>query len=240
MSTASSGAKERGPLPFQDIGREHKRRFILNAAAAAFGAKGFHEVTVKDIAQRAGIAHGTFYLYFKDKKDVYRTLAGELQSQIVAVILPGGVVEAPPEGADPSALVRKRLSDLAGLFERESSFARVFVYRAPGSDPEFEGQRRRFVGDLTDGIAAVLRDGAERGFLRRHDPRVAAMCLVGSIDMVIESWLRTADEPAGPSLAEMMDQAARFFLPSLLAPKSGREAAAGAADETYTSEGRRR
>ena len=75
MSTASSGAKERGPLPFQDIGREQKRRFILKAAAAAFGAKGFHAVTVKDIAERAGIAHGTFYLYFKDKKDVYRELS---------------------------------------------------------------------------------------------------------------------------------------------------------------------
>ena len=240
MSTVSSEAEERGALPFQDIGREHKRRFILNAAAAAFGAKGFHEVTVKDIAQRAGIAHGTFYLYFKDKKDVYRTLAGELQSQIFAVILPGEVAEAPPEGEDPSALVRRRLSDLARLFERESSLARVFVYRAPGSDPEFEGQRRRFVGDLIDGIAAALQDGAERGVFRRHDPRVAAMCLVGSIDMVIESWLRTADEPAGPALAEMMDQAARFFLPSLLAPESGREAAADAAGETSTPEGRTR
>jgi TetR/AcrR family fatty acid metabolism transcriptional regulator len=240
MSTASSEAEEPGPLPFQDIGREQKRRFILNAAAAAFGAKGFHEVTVKDIAKRAGIAHGTFYLYFKDKKDVYRTLAGELQSQIVEVILPGGMAEAPPEGTDSSALVRERLSDLARLFERESSFARVFVYRAPGSDPEFEDQRRRFVGDLTDGIAVVLRDGAERGFFRQHDPCVAAMCLVGSIDMVIESWLRTADEPAGPALAEMMDQAALFFLPSLLAPKSGREAAAGAAGETPNPEGRRR
>jgi AcrR family transcriptional regulator len=240
MSTASSEAEEPGPLPFQDIGREQKRRFILNAAAAAFGAKGFHDVTVNDIAQRAGIAHGTFYLYFKDKKDVYRTLAGELQSQVVEVILPGGVAEAPPEGTDPSALVRKRLSDLAGLFERESSFARVFVYRAPGSDPEFEEQRRRFVGDLTDGIAAVLQAGAERGFFRRHDPRVAAMCLVGSIDMVIESWLRTAGQPAGPSLAEMMDAAARFFLPSLLAPKSGRRAAAGAAGEASTPERGRR
>lgn len=236
MSTASSEAGEPGPLPFQDIGREQKRRFILNAAAAAFGAKGFHEVTVKDIAQRAGIAHGTFYLYFKDKKDVYRTLAAELQSLIVEVILPAGVAEAPTEGTDPSALVRKRLSDLARLFERESSFARVFVYRAPGSDPEFEEQRRRFVGDLTDGIAAVLQIGAERGFFRRHDPRVAAMCLVGSVDMVIESWLRTVGEPAGPSLAEMMDQAALFFLPSLLAPKSGREAAAGATNETSTPE----
>jgi AcrR family transcriptional regulator len=238
MKAVSSEAEDTGTLPFQEIAREHKRRFILNAAAAAFGAKGFHEVTVKDIAQRAGIAHGTFYLYFKDKKEVYRILAAEFRSQVVAAILPGGVTEDPPEGADPSALVRERLSDLARLFEQESSFARVYVYRALGGDPELEEERRRFVGNLTDGIAAVLREGAERGFFRRHDPRVAAMCLVGSIDMVIENWLRTADDPARPALAEMMDQAARFFLPSLLAPKSGREA--NAVGETSTPEGRTR
>jgi hypothetical protein len=58
------------------------------------------------------------------------------------------------------------------------------------------------------------------------------MCLVGSIDMVIESWLESAGEPTGPSLAEMMDQAARFFVPALLAaeaPQQGPEDAPRAA-----------
>jgi TetR/AcrR family fatty acid metabolism transcriptional regulator len=234
MSTASARAGKRSPQPFQGIGREQKRRFILEAAGDAFGAKGFHAVTVKDIAERAGIAHGTFYLYFKDKKDIYRELSRELQSQITEVILPGGAAGAPAEGTDVTTLVRQRLAGLARLFEREAGLARVFVYRAPGTDPEFEDQRRRFVLDLTDGIAAVLRAGADRGVFRRHDPRVAAMCLVGSIDMVIESWLETSGEPGGPSLFEMMDEAARFFVPALLAVKATRRVAedASRADST--------
>jgi AcrR family transcriptional regulator len=216
MTSGSARADKRGPLPFQDIGREQKRRFILESAAAAFGAKGFHAVTVKDIAKRAGIAHGTFYLYFKDKRAVYRELVEQLQSQIMHVILPGGAVEALAEGADLGAIVRERLVGLGELFEREASFARVFVYRTPGTDPEFEEQRRNFIRDLTDGIAAVLKAGAERGLFRRHDPRVAAMCLIGSMDMVIESWLQSSDEPNRPSLPEMMNEAARFFVPALL------------------------
>jgi AcrR family transcriptional regulator len=217
MKTASERAGRRSPPPFQDIGREVKRRFILEAAAESFGARGFHAVTVKDIAERAGIAHGTFYLYFKDKKDVYRELSLEMQSQIMEVILPGGTADALAEAGDVTTLVRDRLAALARIFEREAAFARVFVYRAPGTDPEFEEQRRRFVRELTDGIAAVLRAGAERGVFRRHDPRVAATCLVGSIDLVIESWLENSGEPTGPPLGEMMDEAARFFLPALLA-----------------------
>ena len=221
MSTRPARAEKRRSLPFQDIGRDQKRRFILKAAAAAFGARGFHAVTVTDIAERAGIAHGTFYLYFKDKKDVYRELSQQLQSQVMEVILPGGAAEVLADGTDLAALVRERLVGLGRLFEREASFARVFVYRAPGTDPEFEEQRRKFVDDLTDGVAAVLRAGAERGFFRRHDPRVAAMCLVGSMDMVIENWLETSGERNRPSLPEMMDEAARFFLPALLAAEAG-------------------
>ena len=234
MRAGSAKARERRALPFQDIGREQKRRFILKAAAAAFGEKGFHAVTVKDIAERAGIAHGTFYLYFKGKKDVYLELSQELQSQIMQVILPGGGVEVMAEGADLAAIVRDRLVGLGELFEREANFARVFVYRTPGTDPEFEEQRRTFIRDLTDGIAAVLRVGAERGLFRRHDPRVAAMCLVGSMDMVIESWLQSPDEPTGPSLSEMMDEAARFFVPALLETNAVRSRQGGRARTAAT------
>ena len=234
MSTASARAERRSPLPFQDIGREQKRRFILDAAADVFGAKGFHAATVQDITERAGIARGTFYLYFQDKRDIYRALSRKLQSQIMAVILPGGADEAPAGGADVAALIRERLVGLGRLFEREAGSARVFVYRAPGMDPEFEEQRREFLCDLTDGIAAVLRTGAERGVFRQHDPRVAAMCLIGSMDMVIENWLQTSAERNAPSLPEMMDEAARFFVPALLAVEAEERTGASASSTTST------
>lgn len=41
---------------------------ILAAAEEVFGEKGYYEASVTEIAQRAGIATGTFYLYFEEKK----------------------------------------------------------------------------------------------------------------------------------------------------------------------------
>ncbi len=215
MSTSSAELDRPEQPSFQGVGREQKRRFILEAAAAAFGARGFHSVSVKDIAKRAGIAHGTFYLYFKDKKDVYRELSRELQSHVREVILPGGPAGLLAEGVDVTKLVGQRLGELAALFEREADFARVFLYRTPGTDPEFEEQRRAFLEELTDSIAEVLNAGAERGFFRRHDPRVAAMCLIGSMDMVIESWLQTSAEQPEQSLTQMMNEAASFVVAAL-------------------------
>jgi len=109
VSAASATDRKRRPLGFQDIGREHKRRFILQAAAAVFGAKGFHAATVKDIAETAGIAHGTS-LYFKDKKDGYFALSHEFQSRIMEAILPGGEAAVLADGTDLPWLVRERLA----------------------------------------------------------------------------------------------------------------------------------
>jgi AcrR family transcriptional regulator len=215
MSRSSASPSGQAPPSFQGIARAQKRSFILEAAAAEFGAKGFHSVTVKDIAARAGIAHGTFYLYFKDKKDVYREISRQLRSQIFDVILPDSGTDLLADGVELTSLVRDRLAELAQLFEREADFARVFLYRTPGADPQFEEQRRAFVRDLTDGVAAVLQAGAERGLVRRSDPKVAAICLIGSMDMIIESWLHGSAEEGGSSLREMMDEAARFVVAAL-------------------------
>jgi len=221
VSARSGTAGKGGPVTFQDVGREQKRRFILEAAAGIFGAKGFHAATVKDIAGKAGIAHGTFYLYFRDKKDVYLALSHQFQSRIMEAILPAGEVGALAETTDLASFVRERLADLAKLFESEEGLARVFVYRSAGTDPEFEERRLEFVSRVTDAIAAVMQAGADQGLLRRQDPRVAAMCLVGSIEMVIECWLQASGKESGLSLPVMMEEAARFFLPALLPARAG-------------------
>jgi AcrR family transcriptional regulator len=47
-----------------------RRSQILDAATQVFAAKGFHGATIRQIAQQAGIADGTIYIYFKTKTDL--------------------------------------------------------------------------------------------------------------------------------------------------------------------------
>ncbi|MBX3062306.1 MAG: TetR/AcrR family transcriptional regulator [Anaerolineae bacterium] len=55
-----------------------RRGQILEAAAQVFAKKGFQRSTIKDIAQTAGIADGTIYLYFKHKDDLLLGLLDRL------------------------------------------------------------------------------------------------------------------------------------------------------------------
>jgi len=50
------------------------REKILRAAETEFGEKGFHEAAISAITHRAGVALGTFYVYFESKEEIFRAL----------------------------------------------------------------------------------------------------------------------------------------------------------------------
>ncbi len=58
--------------------KQHKRTALLNTAFELFTSKGLNRTSISDIVERAGVAKGTFYLYFKDKYDIHnRLIAGK-------------------------------------------------------------------------------------------------------------------------------------------------------------------
>jgi TetR/AcrR family fatty acid metabolism transcriptional regulator len=56
--------------PVQALLIDARRTQILNAATDVFAEKGFHDATIRQVAQRAGIADGTIYLYFANKTEL--------------------------------------------------------------------------------------------------------------------------------------------------------------------------
>jgi len=68
-----------------DEKKQLKRDALLNTAFELFTQKGIQETSVSDIATRAGVAKGTFYLYFKDKLDVRNLLIAHKSAQLFKV-----------------------------------------------------------------------------------------------------------------------------------------------------------
>ena len=75
------------PRPARDKdGRAERREAILDAALAEFSARGFAAARLDDIAGRAGVAKGTLYLYFRDKKTLFKELVRSRLSPLVDAI----------------------------------------------------------------------------------------------------------------------------------------------------------
>ena len=65
-----------------DNNKKKKRDSLLETAFQLFMTKGIQNTSVSDIAEQAGVAKGTFYLYFKDKHDIHNRLISHKSSQL--------------------------------------------------------------------------------------------------------------------------------------------------------------
>lgn len=65
-----------------EVNKRHKESSLLNTAFEFFTTKGFSKTSISDIVGHAGVAKGTFYLYFKDKYDIRNKLICHKSSQL--------------------------------------------------------------------------------------------------------------------------------------------------------------
>jgi AcrR family transcriptional regulator len=65
---------------------EARRQAILEAGLEVFASLGFASAKLDDVAQRAGVAKGTIYLYFKDKQDLFEQIIREALAPVIAAL----------------------------------------------------------------------------------------------------------------------------------------------------------
>lgn len=65
-----------------DTNKQLKENTLLKTAFDFFTTKGFSKTSISDIVETAGVAKGTFYLYFKDKYDIRNKLISHKSSQL--------------------------------------------------------------------------------------------------------------------------------------------------------------
>lgn len=193
-----------------------RTRQILEAAARVFARKGFHKATMKEIAREAGIAPGTIYLYFKNKKDLLVNLPRLVSEAFIEELQ--SLEARPLSEAELRSLVRNQL-DLA--LENVEIF-RVLFSSLPLMDEQTkEEYLRRSPLRLVAVIEGFIRRGIERGAFRPVDSTIAAWAFLG---MVFVFFLGQEVMP-GRAIArfdydQVVEQVVSIFMRGILKPQS--------------------
>lgn len=162
---AASGNK----VPKTARGRRTLRQ-LLDAAAEEFGERGFHEASISQITQRAGVAIGSFYTYFDSKEEVFTALVRDVSAQVRDFV-------APRISAQSNQLEAEREGQQAFL-----EFARLHkeIYRivdeAEFVDPAIY---REHYTSTAQRIAARLDAAYERGEISEGSSEIRAWALMG-------------------------------------------------------------
>ncbi len=112
-------------------GRRSIRR-LLDAGRVVIDRRGYHSARVEDIVKEAEISHGTFYLYFASKDELFRALATEVADELITVAVSLGEVSPESSGRDE---LRGWLESFASAYQRNGSIIRAWTeIEVGGSD----------------------------------------------------------------------------------------------------------
>ena len=163
--------------------RDERRAQLVTAARDVFGQKGYHAATVDDITRAAGVAKGTFYLYFDEKREVYYELVRSFLQHVKDI---GASVarEVHTPDASSSRAASRRPRELVRVFLEHHKLARLTYRESMSLDPELERMLRDFYRDLARVEADNIRVGIELGLFRPVEPMICAYAHIGMVERV--------------------------------------------------------
>ena len=183
---------------------EATRQKVLESAEHVFGEKGYHGASVTEITQAAGVAQGTFYLYFRGKKEIFLDLVDTLGRSLGAATLEASASASNYEEAE-------RLGFKAFFsFARQHRHIYRIVQECDRVDPV---TFRRFYADLAETYHRANAAAAARGEIAQSDPEVLAYCMLGVGHFVALRYLLWDED-----LSEEIEEAAIAFVQRGLRP----------------------
>jgi AcrR family transcriptional regulator len=166
--------------------RQNRREQVLACAQRVFSEKGYHDTGVADIIEAAGVARGTFYLYFESKRAIFVELLDRLLALIAGAVRR---IEVGDGAAPPEEQMLANVRNILGTLQTHRQLTRILFKTAIGIDADFDRKLDEFYGRLRDMIKGALTLGTEMGLVRECDPDVVSLCVLGSVKEVVEHYL---------------------------------------------------
>lgn len=189
--------------------RTERRDTLLAAARRAFAAHGYDRTGVADIIESAGVARGTFYLYFPGKRAIFDELLRTFLDRVLERVQ--GVRTGPGE-PPPAQQVRANIARVLDLLLRERELSTMVLGHAAGLDAEADRTLEAFHDRLAGALERALVSARALG-LSSAEPRIAARILLGGAYEIARYMLRVPDPPAREAV---VDELLRFWLKGVL------------------------
>jgi len=155
-----------------------KRRAIIEAARKIFAIKGYEDTTIAEIAEAAGIAVGTVYLYFGNKRDIYTSVSLDWATLLAAAFEDPSIAALPSEQV-PRAMIEatfricRQDSDMMSLFQVDIQ-------------SEEEIQKHKAADELITGIIDnFFRQVIAQGQLAPFDTEMYTKIIFGMVHSVL-------------------------------------------------------
>ena len=195
---------------------QRTRAALIDAARKVFERDGFLNARVTDIADEAGVAHGSFYTYFTDKKEVLAAVLAELQEEMLHPTPSRAALEEDPavaiEDANRAYLEAYRRN--AGLMALLEDMAAI--------DEDFLALRQERTRAFVSRNARAIRRLQRQGLADRElDPELTALAISSMVSRT--AYAAFVWEPSHSDFDAVLHTVTRLWLNALQIPRAERK-----------------
>lgn len=164
-----------------------RRQQILNEARDVFAKHGYHAAKVDDIVAAAGVARGTFYLYFEDKHAIFEEIVDRMLTRVSMSIAHVDVGKPVPQQ------IRDNVRRVIGVLLEDRATTKILLSGARGVDPAFDRKLQGFMEEVHALMEHSLEDGHGLGIVVKGDARLQAVFAMGALkellyQVVVRGW----------------------------------------------------
>jgi AcrR family transcriptional regulator len=213
VSTTTPITSEKPSGPRSRKGVETRSR-LVSAAKEVFETDGFLDARISDIAERAGLSHGSFYHYFESKEEVFREVAAEVDERLSAPL--NSVILDPTSSATPYERIHEAIRLHLESYRDEARIMGVIeqVWRFDAQFNAVRAERHRaYTVQIADSIHRLQRHGLAD---QRLNPAIAADGLGAMTYRFPEMWFVQGFLDC--DFDEGVDQLTRLFVNALGIP----------------------
>jgi len=185
-------------LPRREREKLRQRQEMLATALDLFSQKGYHNVSMHEVAEKAEFAIGTLYKFFQNKEELYKALVLELCDEFEDSIM--RAIEQPQDEVEK---LRSYVRAKTGVFRRNLPFIRLYLAESRGASFNLKAGlddeiRKRYYGIL-EILASVFASGINNQRFRKiADPYYLAVALASVIDAFLLLWLDAPERHPSP------------------------------------------
>jgi TetR/AcrR family fatty acid metabolism transcriptional regulator len=162
-----------------------KYKKIIDAATKVFAKKGFYNAKVSEIAQEAGIADGTIYIYFNHKDDILISLFEEKMKEVLDNMKNQISLERDPlKKIEKFALVHLK------MIQDNKDIAEIIQVELRQSSKFMKNYHNTKFFEYLDLISNIIQEGKEKGLVREDIlPGIAKRAFFGALDEMSRFWV---------------------------------------------------
>ncbi|HAA54620.1 MAG TPA: TetR family transcriptional regulator [Myxococcales bacterium] len=162
-----------------------KRELILDAAIEVLAERGFAHTKIRNIAEAAGVADGTIYLYFKNKDELLIHLFEDVMSRVLAMFQ-----EALGDRTRADEKLKVFLQTQIQMIEKEPSIAKIISVVLRQSSTFVQDYKNPLFSRYLHLIEEILVEGIEQKLFRSDlNPEVLSRAVFGAVDELTLAWL---------------------------------------------------